>query len=50
MPTVALHSHYWQTQAATPPGPSAGSSRGGGYTAWQATIIGCMVLMLLIQG
>lgn len=39
MPTVALHSHYWQTTS-PPVEPPIGGSGSGGFTPWQITTIG----------
>ena len=38
MPTLALHSQYWQTQGGAPPDPP-GVSGQSGYPAWQAVIL-----------
>lgn len=48
MPTGALHSQYWQTQAAAP--PETGASGTGGYVAFQAVIVASLVLLVLLQG
>lgn len=47
MPTVALHSHYWQTQAVEPPiGP--GASGVGGYPDWQQTVLRAVMGLWLV--
>ena len=37
MPTLALHSQYWQTTAGEPEPPIGGSAPGG-YIPWKTTI------------
>jgi hypothetical protein len=50
MPTVALHSHYWQTQTPEPP-LLPGGGGGPGYPAWQINIVRAWILLaLLAQG
>jgi hypothetical protein len=47
MPTVALHSHYWQTQAPEPViGPGASGS--GGYPNWQMNILRAVVILWIV--
>jgi len=45
MPSVALHSHYWQTQAPEVP-ILPGASGSGGYVTWQITTITAMGFIL----
>jgi hypothetical protein len=46
MPSVALHSHYWQTQAPEVP-VVPGASGSGGYPNWQMTVVGVWAFWLL---
>lgn len=49
MPSLAFHSHYWQTQTPEPEiGP--GASGQGGYPPWQMTVVGTWIVWVLLSG
>jgi hypothetical protein len=47
VPTVALHSHYWQNQP-IPPEITPGASGSGGYPNWQMNIVRGLLIWLLL--